>query len=129
MFKRKDTYIEGKRMTADLSLTDHFGLGDAVYFNAHVTPASGGPSAGNCAHVWRGRPPAFLEKIIVAKMAELTEGKENPGDTKVWRKVKGKISSVVTKKSGYIRIKMMDKKVEAFFSVENYPPFQGMLGL
>ena len=124
-FKRKDTYVSGKRMTADINLINQLSLGDVVYFNAHVY-LHGGHLVGNCAHVWKGKPPAFLEKIIADKIAEMKEVKEAAsGDAKIWKKIKGEICSVVTKKCGYIRFIIADKKMEAFFSVDNYPPYQG----
>jgi len=73
-FKRKDTYIDGKRMTADMRLRDYLAPGNKVGFKASLNGALGA-SAYTCSLVWSGKAPPFIEKRLAAgylKTAGLT---------------------------------------------------------
>ena len=61
-FKRKDTYIKGKRMTSDMAMAEYLTLGETVRFSASLQDQ--GRLSGHCFHVWKGKPPTFIEKII-----------------------------------------------------------------
>ena len=92
-------------------------------FNAFLTsgdPSDGISVGGNCTHVWKGQSPSFVENIINGKPIQNPQSDSNQPETKVWRKVRGKICTVLTPKSGYVRFKLDRKDLEAHFSFKDY---------
>ena len=94
-----------------------------VNFNAFLTsgdPSDGVSVGGHCTHVWKGQTPSFVENIINGKPIQNPHNDSNQPETKVWRKVRGKICTVLTPKSGYVKFKLDRRDLEAHFSIKDY---------
>jgi len=69
-----------------------------------------------CVHVWKGKPPAFIEKIISFSDAVKRDEFDT---TRVRRKLRGKISSIINERAGSIRFKLDKKFLDASFDVDD----------